>query len=308
MKEYPSFVELRLLQELFKESNLTAAAAKLSLTTPTASHYLTHLRNIFDNRLFIKAKNGLVPTSRAEEVVEKVNAAVFALEALISQETFCLSKVSRTIRIGCVDNAPYSIFPGILHFILARAPGIQLKFEELKGNKFEKVQRSELDFFISPIVKSLPPGFKSLNLSKNEYCLLARTDHPLARTGEAVSDAEICRYPFIDIRVGEPQSSCRTLREEAFPRWKNARSLVISPYFLPFVPSLETCDCLLVAPRKTSEKLILRYGITEVKTRTPGKVQIPRLIWHEKTDKDPLLQWFRSSLLIVSTTDSMKKN
>lgn len=72
MKEYPSFVELRLLQELFKESNLTAAAAKLSLTTPTASHYLTHLRNIFDDRLFIKAKNGLVPTSRAEEVVEKV--------------------------------------------------------------------------------------------------------------------------------------------------------------------------------------------------------------------------------------------
>ncbi|WP_419547067.1 helix-turn-helix domain-containing protein [Parasutterella excrementihominis] len=70
MKEYPSFVELRLLQELFKESNLTAAAAKLSLTTPTASHYLTHLRNIFDDRLFIKAKNGLVPTSRAEEVVE----------------------------------------------------------------------------------------------------------------------------------------------------------------------------------------------------------------------------------------------
>lgn len=78
------------------------------------------------------------------------------------QETFCLSKVSRTIRIGCVDNAPYSIFPGILHFILARAPGIQLKFEELKGNKFEKVQRSELDFFISPIVKSLPQVLRAL--------------------------------------------------------------------------------------------------------------------------------------------------
>ena len=80
------------MQELFKESNLTAAAAKLSLTTPTASHYLTHLRNIFDDRLFIKAKNGLVPTSRAEEVVEKVNAAVFALEALFPKKPFVFLK------------------------------------------------------------------------------------------------------------------------------------------------------------------------------------------------------------------------
>lgn len=305
MKDYPSFLELRLLQELVKERSLTAAAVKLSLTVPTASHYLAHLRQIFGDKLFIKAKEGLVPTSRVQELAGKTLEAICALESLVTEEEFDLAHANRTIRIGCVDNAPYSLFPTLIKYILDHAPGLRLEFQELRGTQLEEVRRGELDFFISPLSGVLPPGFKSLELGKNEYCLLARSGHPLAQSGKAASDAEVCLYPFIDIRVGQNLPRSSTLRETVFPRWKKAKSQIVSPYFLPFISSLETSDCLTVSSRKSAEKFLNRYDIVEIKTKTAPKVNIPRLIWHEATDRDPLLQWFRSSLLLVARTGAV---
>ena len=84
-------LDVRLLlafEALAAERNVTRAAERLGLTQQGMSGQLSRMRELFDDPLFVRARGGVVPTPRAEELEAVVRAALAGLEPLISPGRF----------------------------------------------------------------------------------------------------------------------------------------------------------------------------------------------------------------------------
>ena len=58
------------LQALLEERNVTRAAQRLHLTQPSVSVRLAKLRRIFRDPLLVSGPRGMLPTTRAQELLE----------------------------------------------------------------------------------------------------------------------------------------------------------------------------------------------------------------------------------------------
>jgi len=61
---------------IYRERNLTKAAESLHITQPAVSNSLNRLRQAFNDRLFIRQSGNMVPTPLAENIVDRVRAAL----------------------------------------------------------------------------------------------------------------------------------------------------------------------------------------------------------------------------------------
>ena len=61
---------LKTLHALIEEQSVTRAAARLSLTQPAVSGMLARLRRHFDDPLLVRTPQGMVPTERAQALLE----------------------------------------------------------------------------------------------------------------------------------------------------------------------------------------------------------------------------------------------
>ena len=87
--------------------------------------------------------------------------------------------MTREVRIGCADNAPFSLFPKFADCLLQQAPNITISFLPLAEDRFLQLSSGELDFVVSPVM-AVPPGLRSIVIGRNEYVLAAGFGSPLA--------------------------------------------------------------------------------------------------------------------------------
>ncbi len=292
----PSFEHFQLFRILVETRNLGVAAQKLGVPLSTASHQLKKLRDYFADPLFIHVREGMAVTEKGFSAYKKCEAVMKAYEELESEKEEDFWVIKRTVRIGCADNAPFSLFPNLLSMTSRKAPNVDYSFYPLRSDRFSLLQNNELDLVVSPIVDEDPPGCRSVRLAENRYVLIADSKHPLAERAkvrpEGLDDEDVLKYPFIDIMFDQ-KAKTPTLRESVFPAWKEAKAVARTTYFLPFVSALHDTEILMIVPKRTAEILTENGHVRILPTKTSSVVNYPRLFWHASTDKDPLLRWVR---------------
>ena len=104
----------RVFQALMLERSVTVAARRLGLGQPAVSASLARLRGLFGDPLFTRARYGIVPTERAQEVAPIVDRALSELEtvATVHQE-FAASKSRRTFRVLASEYAEGVLAPAL---------------------------------------------------------------------------------------------------------------------------------------------------------------------------------------------------
>src|SRR3546814_12718825 len=86
---------LRIFDAIFAKGGVSAAARHLHLSQPAISHALARLRTQFDDPLFVRQGNRLVPTSAARAIAGPVREALRSQERRVGYR--CVSKC----RDGC---------------------------------------------------------------------------------------------------------------------------------------------------------------------------------------------------------------
>lgn len=293
----PSIESIRLLHSLCQTENLADAAERLGLSLPTASRMLSQLREVFEDRLFTRFPGGLVPTRKAKLLMTRTEAVLETYDAFLAPQTFDPARIVRDIRIGCADNAPFSVFPNFARELLAQAPGVMISYLPLSDDRFSLLPSGEIDFAVSPVMT--PPGFHAIELADTDYVLTGRKDHPLARKAQknAVSTADVLRHAFADVCYHpRPGASWTSLRESVFPAWTEGRSSMRTTQFLSLIPTVAESDLLMVLPRRTAEYME-KGGDIIIRTEEKSIRHKPQLIWHHRANDDLELQWVRSILL-----------
>lgn len=90
---------------LCEELSLSETAKRCSLSLSGASRTMKKLREVFDDKLFLRSMPDSIATERALELYPLVSDIVERAEALTHSAVFDPVKLTKTFRIGAVDNA-----------------------------------------------------------------------------------------------------------------------------------------------------------------------------------------------------------
>jgi len=158
------------------ELNTVRAAKKLSLSQPAVSHALNRLRELFGDRLFVRASRGLIPTPRAlslqppiREVLEKTESIVF------QRPIFELSTAVKTFRIATTDLFEHLVLPELLKVVEKKAPGVTVICRPTPGHlPQEGLESGELDLAIAGFYGQIPERFFEQNLFRDDVVCAAR--------------------------------------------------------------------------------------------------------------------------------------
>ena len=123
--------QLRILQALLREKNVSRVAKQVGLTQQAVSDQLRKLRDIFEDRLFLRKSNGLIPTPQAEQLGIKVEELLQGFEQLLEPESFEPNLVDSTYVIAATDYAQQVVLPDLLSKMRSQAPRLRVIIRDL---------------------------------------------------------------------------------------------------------------------------------------------------------------------------------
>ena len=161
--------QLRTLQCLLREGNLSRVADQLGVTQQAVSDQLKKLRATFNDRLFIRSGNGVTPTAYARTLGPKLDLILNAVGELLEQDEFNPATTTRTITISSTDLEQKTILPFLMQRLRREAPGLRLAVKKLE---LDEMANDLLDGTVDLVLtnpKFAPPSYPSLTLYSERY-------------------------------------------------------------------------------------------------------------------------------------------
>jgi DNA-binding transcriptional LysR family regulator len=113
---------------LWDTRSVSRASERLALTQPAVSHALRRLRDRLGDELFVPARQGIVPTPRAAELVVPIREALQQIsDALSNSSSFDPASSSMEYRIATTDLVESWLIPMLLELTHRTAPGIVIR-------------------------------------------------------------------------------------------------------------------------------------------------------------------------------------
>ena len=89
---------------IYTEGNLTRAGDIIGITQPAVSNSLSRLRNMFDDPLFVRTADGMVPTPVAQNIIGSVRQALGLMRASVQEsESFDPRSSDKRFRVSMTD-------------------------------------------------------------------------------------------------------------------------------------------------------------------------------------------------------------
>jgi len=179
-----SKVDLNLLvylDVLLRERNVTQAAHQLNLSQPAMSNGLRRLRDLFDDPLLVRTRDGMTPTERALELEPIVREALSTIDRLVqNQSNFDAMSSERIFRIMASDYGESTLLPGLLRRLREEAPGITLDIMTPSDVSFLDVERGKVDMVINRF-DTMPQSFHQTTLWRDSFSCLLSIDNPILK-------------------------------------------------------------------------------------------------------------------------------
>lgn len=257
--------------------------------------------SLFESRsLSNTAAEGGLSLSTASRTLRKLLENLRRLER---PACFDPATLTRTFRIGVVDNAVCAVMSGVVKAFFEAAPRASLSFRQITDSLFDDLADGTLDCAVYPETHSTPSGIQDLLLYPISYALCVRKGHPLVETsrekGEVTLDM-LRHWRKISVtNRGQNRLEVYCMDETTVLGEALQETAVTVPYFLAVPSLLNATDFTAVMPMQTARLFEERDGIVAIPIHPDpesgrGRDAFnTRLIWHERVADEPALQWLR---------------
>ncbi|WP_299589545.1 LysR family transcriptional regulator [uncultured Microbulbifer sp.] len=239
--------QLKIFQALLRERNVSRVAQQVGLTQQAVSGQLSKLREIFDDRLFVRKSNGLVSTPYAENLGEKVDQLLQGFDQLLKPDSFVPELVEGTYVIASTDYAQQVVLPEVIAKIRQQAPNLKIIIQDLDvDNLSSSLTAGKINLVIA-FPDFVPDNYPYKTLFSEYHICVAAKGSPLAKKKLRIHD--IADYPQIIASPSRPnfRGSIDTWFEEHGLR----RNTVISAPCFSIVPLyLETTETIAFLPSR----------------------------------------------------------
>ncbi len=288
---YPVFIEI------MRHGSVSKAADVLGLTQPATSNALSRLRAQLGDPLFVRTRNGMLPTHFAREILPGIERSVDALKDLQGDRPVDLPEIStleKHFTIVMSDLEETLFLPDLVENLASVAPGISIEVRQFQRDQLQQdLETGRTDF----VLAHLSAPFKNVvsrPLSPQEFVCLARTNHPGLKRKMSLEDYTSLGHILVAPDRGDNRGVVDTQLKEMGEKRKVVCSV---PHFLSACVLAARSDHLLTVPRLLGEKIAenLSLKIYNLPFAMPGFTI--GFHWHWTRDSEPEHQTFRNYVL-----------
>jgi len=281
--------QLRIFQALIREQNASKAAAQLGLTQQAVSEQLKKLRDVFEDRLFLRKTNGFVATPFAQALSVAVDKLLNDFNALLAPAIFDPKTISGTFIIAATDYAQQVVLPAVIAKLREQAPNVKLIVRDFEIDKLHDLMESGKVNLAIAFPDYIPASYPTVKLFEEQHVCVASPNSSIAQTNPSL--AEVASYPSIIASPSRP--NFKGSIDDWFKKFGLTRNIVVSAPCFSIVPLyLETTDSIAFLPSRAIKGLDLIEITLE---ESPDKFDVIAA-WHPRYNEDALQKWVLSLL------------
>lgn len=282
---------LSALDALLDTGSVTAAAARMHLSTPAMSHTLARIRDLLGDPVLVRAGRKLVPTPRALALAEPVRRLVREAQALVEPPTVQdLRRVQRQFVLRAPDGMAV-VFGAALSAALQQAmPQCSLKFLPESHVDAQGLREGRIDLDIGS-VGDQAPEIETLVLYEQPLLGAVRRDHPLLQGRITAKRFAAERHVAIVSRPQEHLPVDAALAQLGLTRFV---AMTVSNSYAALVSSARS-SLVASAPARIAQGMAPSLGLVlfELPLKLPATPVA--LAWHPRHNADPAHAWLREN-------------
>lgn len=284
------------LDALLTERHVTRAAERTTVGQAAMSASLARLRKHFGDPLLVKEGRKLVPTARAESLVQPVREAIAAVEGVMGagghRQGFDPGVDHRTFTILASDYVTFVLLRPLLAELAVEAPDVRIDIVPVQEDFVGRLRSGRLDLMIMPTVMMEGQSlFPHQRLFEDRFVLAA--DRGNSAVVDGVTARDFAGLPSVTYDGGSLKSLVETqLDALGVPRRVDVTtaSFVISPFLLTGTRLVSIVHERLA--RSVREEAQLRMLPAPV----PLRPVIEAMYWNPHDNHDPAHCWLRERL------------
>jgi DNA-binding transcriptional LysR family regulator len=284
---------LVILDALVATQSVSEAGERVGLSQPAVSHALGRLRDLLRDPILERDGRKMRLTPRAKELREPIRTALQVIKSAIEDPApFDSENATANLKLFASDFMSATIGVPLQRKLLQRAPGLNLVIKWGDRRLVPELLESEAVDVAIGHYENAPHFVRRAPLCVEKVAIQARRDHPAF---ESWSAAALRDYPLLNISF---EGALSGWIDQATGRaGLGVRSKLIMPHFLAAPLMLVDSDFLAI----TSERLSRIYAEILPLTWRPAPFPVDDLliemVWHARSERDPMLTWFRELIL-----------
>lgn len=285
---------LRIFDAIFARGGVSAAARHLNLSQPAISHALAKLRDTFDDPLFVRQGNRLVPTPAARAIAAPVREALRGLDvALDAATSFDPAKATREFRIGVRLSGEMPRFSSLVARVRSAAPHVSLASVTFRRRDLVMtLANGDLDLALD-VALPADDRLRSQHLGTEPIVVVARKGHP--RVDGAI---DLDTYLALEHIIATARPYGPGLEDMALERMGLARRVAVRcQHAITAWQIVASSDMLFALPRSHAEVLDAMWPMQLVELPLPVERSGSYLYWHQAAQADPGLGWLRAIIV-----------
>lgn len=285
---------LVVFEAIYSAGNISHAANQLAMSQPAVSNALARLRDLVGDPLFVRAKRGVEPTSKAKDMIGPVRDALGLIKRqLDGSSEIDFATIRRRFRILMIDVLEAILMPPVLKIITEKAPGIVI--ESLSGFRVDFVNEImsgtlDLGFYVFPVNA---PEIVTVPVCAVDAVVVARRGHP--KIGKTL---DIKTFRSLKQVTLTPELRAMTHIDKDMAAHEIPRDVAYMVGRLwSFPPIIERSDLVGVLPRRFAEEVARNFDIVWYDPPIKISEQYLYMMWHRKNEHDAGHRWLRETFL-----------
>ena len=196
-----------------RSGSFTKAAAKLFISQPALSNYISKVEEELGVRLFDRSANPLILTYAGEQYLKRTKKILTQIDDMDREMRDIAHFMHGRIRIGFPNERIIYMLPLILPPFKEQYPGIDVEVISGPGNRLtDSLRDGDVDFVILPSWNK-SKDIAQVEIAQEELVLVAapeylKEEHFLDRERKIVNWREVSRLPLITLNKGHALRSC----------------------------------------------------------------------------------------------------
>jgi DNA-binding transcriptional LysR family regulator len=284
------------LKALIEEKSVSRAAEKMCMSQPAMSHVLRRLREQLDDPVLVKSASGMVPTARAQALLEPTVAVLREIEKIFQPpEVFDPKTSRRRFVISTSDYVTFALLLELAESASRIAPNIELHIRQpITGPSHVAFEEQDIDLAIGFDANfATTPHLCSERLMDESIVCLTRQCNTVVPGNDITLEQFLeCKHVLITWR-----EAGTGLIDDCLARVGLHRNIsLVLPNFLTTPWILEKTDLLLCLPRRMANKFVQLAPLKIL----PIPIDLPRyelmMLWRPCHERDRAHMWLRERL------------
>lgn len=281
---------------IYTEGNLTRAGEIIGITQPAVSNSLSRLRTLFDDPLFVRTAEGMVPTPVAQNIIGPVRQALGLMRSSVQEsEAFDPSLSDKRFRVSMTDLSQAIILPYLFGRIKREAPMIAVDCYHVHRRDLNiELASGNLDFAVD-IPLTPDPQIRQAPLFSHPHVCVIREDHATVGQDLTVNQYLDLRHIHISSRKGGLGHVDLALGKQG----KRRKIALRTQNYLATPELVSRTDLAITVPRVFADFMVTQYPVRYLQLPFDVPNLETYLYWHESTDKDQANRWMRRLILAL---------